>query len=293
MKYNIELIRLIAVILITFTHTRHQLTDGIVYFIVEDLPKYGTVILSIISGYLYWNVSRAKSNLFFKKVKTLLIPFLIANLLVVIPVLLCYYLLGYNFLNRLSFDTTLFTEGVLSLNSPPINPPTYFIRDIFIVFVLLELVVRKNWYMLLILAPLFFFGKVMLRYDILIMFIIGIVVAKYKYVVSKKYLILFLTLITFLVFIYAPHYLKYIISILIFVLIIDIDIRFYPTGAYSYLLHLYHSPIIVLSFPLIAKFVSNPYLSIFTQITIAYAVTYVLFLFTRKFKFLKIMTGSR
>ncbi len=69
MKPSIELIRLLAVLLITFTHTRNNLTEGISYFIVEELPKLGTAILSIISGYLYFEVSRKKENLFKKKNK--------------------------------------------------------------------------------------------------------------------------------------------------------------------------------------------------------------------------------
>jgi hypothetical protein len=80
MKPSIELIRLLAVILITFTHTRHQLDEGLLYFVVEKLPTYGTVILSIVSGYLYVSISRHKPNIFYRKIKSLAIPYLIANL---------------------------------------------------------------------------------------------------------------------------------------------------------------------------------------------------------------------
>lgn len=79
MKPSIELIRLIAVVLITYTHTRHELDNGIVYFIVEWLPIFGTAILSIMSGYLYYTISRKKDHLFQKKIKSLAIPFMIAN----------------------------------------------------------------------------------------------------------------------------------------------------------------------------------------------------------------------
>ena len=72
MKPGIELVRLIAVILITFTHTRNNLESGFTYFIVEELPKYGTAILSIISGYLYYTISRHKAGLFDKKIKSFL-----------------------------------------------------------------------------------------------------------------------------------------------------------------------------------------------------------------------------
>lgn len=67
MNSSIELIRLIAVILIVFTHTRNGLESGIAHFIVEGIPPFGTAILSIISGYLYFEISRHRKNLFLKK----------------------------------------------------------------------------------------------------------------------------------------------------------------------------------------------------------------------------------
>ena len=54
MKSSIELIRLLALVLIVFTHTRNNLESGIAYFIVEKIPAFGTAILSIVSGYLYF-----------------------------------------------------------------------------------------------------------------------------------------------------------------------------------------------------------------------------------------------
>ena len=69
MKPGIDVVRLIAVILITFTHTRNNLESGFTYFIVEELPKYGTAILSIISGYLYYTISRHKTDYLIRKLK--------------------------------------------------------------------------------------------------------------------------------------------------------------------------------------------------------------------------------
>lgn len=52
-NYSIEVIRLLAVVLITFTHTRHNLESGPWCVLLEEVPKYGTLMLSIVSGYLY------------------------------------------------------------------------------------------------------------------------------------------------------------------------------------------------------------------------------------------------
>lgn len=116
--------RLVAVILIVFTHTRNDLTNGISFFIIEKIPTFGTAILSIVSGYLYFEISRLKPNLFLNKIKSLAIPYLIANVLILSMVLFFKYVLGYDSLNRLPYDYTLLTEGIFALNSVPINPPT-------------------------------------------------------------------------------------------------------------------------------------------------------------------------
>jgi len=293
MKYSIELIRLIAVILITFTHTKHNIEEGWVYILVEKIPKYGTVILSIVSGYLYWNITKDKTDLFSKKVKSLVIPYFIANLAVLIPVLLIYYFFDLNFLNRLSLDYHLITEGTLSLNSPPINPPTYFIRDIFIVFVLIELIVRKNLKMLLIIIPLFIFGKLMLRYDILILFVMGVLFATNKGKIDKKYLLVGFAVLSVLVAYYFSAYTKYFVSAFIFLVLIDWKIKFYKTGGFSYLLHLYHAPIIILSYPILSKYIHNPYWNLAGQIGIVLVLITIFYFITRKISFLKILTGGR
>ena len=77
MNSGIELLRIVAVILITFTHTRNNLEDGYFYFFIEKLPTYGTSILSIISGYLYFTITRKSDiSLFKKKYKPLQFLFL-------------------------------------------------------------------------------------------------------------------------------------------------------------------------------------------------------------------------
>jgi len=295
MKQNIELLRLIAVTLIVFTHTRHNFESGVFYFVIEKIPTFGTMVLSIISGYLYWSISRNKKKLFEKKVKSLLVPYFIANSSVIVLVLISNYVFGYNALNRLSFDYTLLTEGLLSLNSPPVNPPTYFVRDIFIVFVLAELLFKKNFKMLFIIIPLAFFGKLILRYDVLIAFIIGAFIAQYYvYVLKyKKTIISIALLFLVLTFIYFPFQSKFFIAIIAFVSVTNLNFKFVEVGGYSYLLHLYHSPVIVILYPVLSIFITNPYFLVIIQIILALFFCYLLYLFTRKFKFFKILSGGR
>jgi len=296
MNYGIEILRLIAVVLITFTHTRHNLDSGVLYYITENLPKFGTLALSVISGYLYWKTSKNKQSIFLKKVKTLAIPYLLANAIVTLLVLSAYYFFGYNFLNRLSFDYTIITEGLLALNSPPVNPPTYFIRDIFIIFTLIELVRNRNFYMLLIIVPYAVFGKLLLRYDILVLFLVGVLLAVSEGFIKKnRRCILSFGAVLCAVFIYCSNIdiYRYPIAFFVFILFLHLRITFFNAGGYSYLLHLYHSPVIVATFPLLVMVITDPYMNIIATITIALFFCYALYLLTRKYGKLKILSGGR
>ena len=293
MKPGIELVRLIAVILITFTHTRNNLESGFTYFIVEELPKYGTAILSIISGYLYYTISRHKTGLFDKKIKSLVIPYLIANFSILFLVLIFNYGFGYNPLNRLSYDWSIVLEGLFSLNSPPINPPTYFIRDIFILFSIIALITQKEWKALLVLVPFLLFGKLIIRWDIAFLFVSGIIYAMVSERLNKNILLSICGLSIVVVVLFFDAYLKFPVALLLFMLTVDLKIKYLNTGRFSYLLHLYHSPVMVITYPVISYLISDATLRVVTQIIWAIAMAYLLFLTTKKIPALKILSGGR
>lgn len=293
MKPSIELIRLIAVVLIIFTHTRNNLESGIIYFIVERLPIFGTAVLSIISGYLYYTVSRKKNNLFQKKIKSLAIPYIIANGSILMLALIFNYVFDYNLLNRLAYNFSILTEGLFALNSPPINPPTYFIRDIFVIFSIIALFAQKELKTLLILVPIMLFGTLILRLDVAFLFIIGCVYGKLEKEIKTKIVTILAIVVTIIFAIWFNEYLKFPISFLVFVVLIDVQFKFYNTSRYSYLLHLYHSPIIVATYPILNLCIDNPLLKILTQIIITLSSVYLFFLVIKRYNFLKILSGGR
>lgn len=293
MKSSIELIRLIAVILIVFTHTRNNLTHGVTYFIIEKIPTFGTAILSIVSGYLYYEVSRLKPNLFFSKVKSLLVPYLIANGLILFIVLFLNYVVGYNALNRLTYDYHLITEGLFAFHSPPINPPTYFVRDIFVIFSIIALATQREWKTLWILIPLLLFGTLILRTDIALLFVLGISYASSKSYIDKKWLTSITAIATIVIGFFFIDLLKFPLAFLVFLLLIDWQFAFYNTSRYSYLLHLYHSPIIVISYPILKRMISDSLGLILMQILVALLGAYLLFRLSGKYKFLSILSGGR
>lgn len=293
MKGSFEFARLICVLLLIFTHTRHNYSEGLTYFILEEVPKIGTLILSLMSGYLYYSVSRKNINIFQKKVKSLLIPYLIANISVLSLVVIANFIFEINFLNRLDFNFDLIFEGIIALNSPPINPPTFFIRDIFIIFVLIEIFRNKKYFLLLLIIPLAVYGELILRYEILYLFVIGLLTAKYSEKLGKSAIILIIVIFWLLLFYFNIAEVKHLLSILFFIGILTVNLNFKNVGGFTYLLHLYHSPIIVFVYPIISYYFSNQLVLVISQIILSIIFIYALYFLTRKITFLKLISGQR
>src|SRR5699024_10105764 len=199
------------------------------YFLVEVIPTFGTAILAIISGYLYYEISRHKQKLFLRKIKSLAIPYLFSNIIVLFLVLFAHYILGYNALNRLDYDLSLITEGLFSFNSPPINPPTYFIRDIFIIFSIIALITQKEFKSLFVIIPFLLFGTLILRLDVAFLFLIGVLYSKYNSIIGKKALVTISIITSIFLGLYFNVLLKFSVSFLVFILLIDVQLKPYNT----------------------------------------------------------------
>lgn len=290
-NYPIEFMRIAGVILITFTHTNHDFTAGPPHFILEELPRYGTLLLSVISGYLYYTY-RGVPGLLNKKIKSLLVPFLIANIAVLLPVLIIYAC-GYNYLNRFTYDIHLVTDGLFALNDVPINPPTYFIRDLFIIFCFLALL-QKDWRGLLFIIPLAAFGTVLLRTDIAILFLCGFLIKKYRLdtVALWQKIAVGLPIVLAGIYFFEFNQYKFLIALFIFLALINLKFTFARTGAFTYFLHLYHAPIIVFLVPLLRKFPLNPYADVALQIVLAIALCSLGFRIIKRLK-LRFVVGNR
>lgn len=293
MYYSIEIIRLTAVILITFTHIRHSFESGFMYLFLEQIPLYGTLILSIISGFLYAEVTSSKSHLLKKKVRSLLIPFLIANLVVLVPAYILHEF-GIELLNRFAFDWAIIYDGLLSISSAPVNPPTYFIRDIFVIFVMIETIRSRNYFLFIGILSLAFFGELLLRYDILILFATGFIYSRNGDLFRRfKVPIIFIFIVIGgTLFYFDSIFNRHFFSMVLFLLLIDWKVNFKNVGGYSYTLHLYHSPIIVVSYPLMLKYIENPYLLVFLQVGAAYSLCYIGYQLIQKLN-LRFMLGGR
>lgn len=209
-----------------------------------------------------------------------------------------YLVFHQNYLQHLSFDSTLLTEGILALHSPPINPPTYFIRDLFVVFVCIEMIKKRTPYLILAFLILFLFGKPFLRLDIPLLFLIGVGIVHFSTFINpyRTYILWgILLLSTSIALFYANpiDVLKFPISLFIFIYMVNKNIAFYNVGAYTYLLHLYHVPLTVVSYPLLNRIVHHPLLNSGLQLSLSFFLLYLLFLLTRNYKSLRIICGGK
>lgn len=137
------------------------------------------------------------------------------------------------------------------------------------------------------------FGTLLLRIDVAFLFIFGCVFAKYKNLISKNMLVDSLFILISLFGLLDLPYLKYPIAILIFISTIDLQFKFFHTGRYSYLLHLYHSPIIVITYPLLQRYIYQPIVLIVAQVCTSLIGVWIMYKITCHFKFLKVISGGR
>lgn len=288
--HSIELMRVIGVMLITLTHVKHEFESGLAFLVLEEIPLYGTLLLSVISGFLF-AANDSGQPILMKKIKSLLIPYLIANGIVIVLVSVCHYF-GVDFLNRLKHDMSLITEGLFSLTIAPVNPPTYFLRDLFMIFCCIALL-KREWWSLVFIVPYVFWGTLFLRWDILILFTSGYLLQKFLKNKERIWPILAgLPLIAILIYFYPDKWHRHIVAIGLFAALVNIPMKFVRTGGFTYLLHLYHSPIMLVAFAVAIRFIENQILLVVLQIATAYLVCFLAFKMIRRLKW-NFIIGNR
>ena len=160
-------------------------------------------------------------------------------------------------------------------------------------FSIIALITQKEWKALLVLIPFVLFGKLIIRWDIAFLFVSGIIYAMASERLNKNILLSICGLSIVVVVLFFDAYLKFPVALFLFMLTVDLKIKYLNTGRFSYLLHLYHSPVMVITYPVISYLISDITLRVVTQIIWAIAMAYLLFLTTKKIPALKILSGGR
>tara|TARA_R110002072_G_scaffold154386_3_gene304200 strand:+ start:1032 stop:2177 length:1146 start_codon:yes stop_codon:yes gene_type:complete len=119
---------------------------------LKDVIARGAVpLLTVISGYLAFYSFKKYSykSFLLKKIQTLLIPFIVFNLITFFGLYTLATLSGNNAGNINSIQTAKdFISAIFGFNRLPINPPLYFLRDLFIISIfapLINIIVKKNY----------------------------------------------------------------------------------------------------------------------------------------------------
>ncbi len=73
----------------------------------------------------------------------------------------------------------------------------------------------------------------------------------------------------------------------------DLKMNFVKVGSYSYLLHLYHCPIMIALYPVINQLIENVYLKVIAQIVISIILVFGFFKIIKKYPKLNIVSGGR
>lgn len=112
-----------------------RLFDGLRFFVVDSLGRASVALLSVVAGYLaVYSLNREPVRVFLrKKTRSLVVPFLLWNLILIVLVVLGEQLhKGYI---EKSFDDGLnlshLPELVFGLGGKPANEPLAFLRDVF------------------------------------------------------------------------------------------------------------------------------------------------------------------
>lgn len=203
----IRVARVVALFFMSFTHVRPgaevllaDAWDGALdvteTFLLNVLGRGAVPLLSIVSGVLAWRslCVKAPSRFAVEKFRTLIVPMIFWNC-VMLALLLLFYLLARSvdslptgWLKMLPDSPTALMNAIFSLTSQPINAPLAFLRDLFTCAILAAPIryalMRSTELGLIAIAALLGFvflteTWLILRDQILLFFCLGLLIARF------------------------------------------------------------------------------------------------------------------
>lgn len=175
----IRQLRFPMIVLVTFAHSYGQVAEGfslltsewntyefLKLLVSQTLVKVAMPVFFIMSGYLFfahvdkWDVTTYKKKIW-RRVKTLLIPYLIWNLLMAVKLKTFSWNIFWVFWCPAGIQTDWF--GQEQLMTAPANMPLWFLRDLMVVSLLTPIIyilVRKLGYWLMAVLTLLYLSGV-------------------------------------------------------------------------------------------------------------------------------------
>lgn len=199
MVINISLSKVVATILVVFVHAANIMgyagiseSKSIWVYIVDcmhPIVSCGVPLFFIISGYLLYSKEFDYSNNLKKKIKSLLVPYIIWNLLWIFLEMVGHVISPNIFEDVLSWNMR---DWISSMIIDPFYAPLWFIRDLFILNVfakVLECLIKKLprivlWVSIILFACTKILDNRMLTYSFAL-FTIGGVLGKHPEIIQK------------------------------------------------------------------------------------------------------------
>lgn len=211
-----------------------QLRTLVPVFVLDYLTRAAVPILTVFSGYLAYSSFQRHSykKLIKGKAMRLLLPFLLWNFIAIALFWVYFQFTGHSLFNINELDSVyMFFSRLVGLDLHlPINAPTYFIRDLFVIMLLLPLVhlISKNVHSAVIFCSLylsFFFilglpgivyfsdefsAHIMFRVDMIVFFILGYFLARHGVQIPKvtSYTVLICTILMAVIGIFVSMYMS-------------------------------------------------------------------------------------
>jgi len=167
-------------------------------FLKDTFVRGAVPLLSVISGYLaYASFSGRRFQQFVvKKIWRLLVPYIVWNTLFAILFYIGYLFFKYPNVGALLHSGNIgdVVKVILGINRIPINAPTYFLRDLFLVTLMTPIIsILSRRYLHIFISIVFltslftffpiwsFFGySILYRYDTILFYFIGFCLARHK-----------------------------------------------------------------------------------------------------------------
>lgn len=121
----------------------NQLSTLFAIYLKDFLARGAVPILTVISGYLALASYKKRSYRHFitEKTKRLFVPFIVWNTLLLIGGWAAYKLIGLNISNAASVaSVSSIIHNIFGIYQLPINAPTYFLRDLFMIMLILPVI---------------------------------------------------------------------------------------------------------------------------------------------------------
>jgi succinoglycan biosynthesis protein ExoH len=198
---RLSLARLMMIVLVVYVHFPLEMPE--VRSIAEvsllepafianaTVLRFSVTILTIMSGFIMFakGGDRLGMRTIWKKVRTLVVPFLFFNLTLVAALCVAQRLglLSGQRLDLLAADTATWADATLAWSTRPVNYPLYFLRDLFVISVIAVIaspLIRRAVLVAIAAAVLIadfnLDANLILRTPMLVAFLIGAALAIYK-----------------------------------------------------------------------------------------------------------------